>query len=363
MSSVGPEKTKAMGLDEFVALNDEMAALVRAGVPLDQGLIQLARDLPGRMGPVAKRLGDRLAAGERLEQVLGSEGSVFPPVWRAVVAAGVRSGHLAAALEGLSKTGRRIGEMRRAVGLALIYPLLVAAIAYGLFVVTVVKLAPLMASAIEDLRRTSDVLLTRMAWLGETAGSWAVWPPLIVVVLLAIGWYRSGRAAWRRSDKGTSRSARWAEFVWPSLRHVVRDGQLATFAELLSLMVRQQIPLDESLVLAAEASGDGGLISAAREMANRLRAGGSPAGDSVAPAAIPPLLGWLLSARGPVPALSQTLALTAETYRQRAQRMISWILVYLPILFSVVLGGTATLIQALAVFLPLSRLWYQLGMG
>jgi hypothetical protein len=64
-----------------------------------------------------------------------------------------------------------------------------------------------------------------------------------------------------------------------------------------------------------------------------------------------------------LPALSQTLSLTAEVYRQRARRTVTWAVVYLPIVLSVVLGGTATLIQALAVFLPLSRLWHQLGMG
>jgi len=352
-----------MGLDALVALNDEMAAIVRSGVPLDQGLTELAHDLPGRMGAVAKRLGDRLAAGESLEQVLGSEEALFPPVWRAVVAAGVRSGHLAAALEGLSQTGRRIAELRRAVGMALIYPLVVTAIAYGLFLLTLIKLAPAMAGAIEDMTRKTDPLLAAMVWLGETALSWAIWPPLIAVVVLAVGWYRSGRAAWRRSGSGTSSGTGWTGFPWPSVGRLVRDGRSATFAEVLSLLVRQQIPLDEALVLAAEASGDQSLRADAQQLADRLRAGGSPAGDSAPRSAIPPLVGWLLNARGPLPALSQTLSLTAEVYRQRAQRTVTWAVVYLPIVLSVVLGGTATLIQALAVFLPLSRLWYQLGMG
>ena len=33
-------------LDQLIALNDEIAALARAGVPLDQGLLHLGRDLP-----------------------------------------------------------------------------------------------------------------------------------------------------------------------------------------------------------------------------------------------------------------------------------------------------------------------------
>ena len=103
--------------------------------------------------------------------------------------AGVRSGQLAVALEGLSQTGRRIGEMRRAVGTALIYPLVVAAIAYGLFLLTLVKLAPLMLHAFEDLTSSSEPLLAKMVWLGQTADSWAVWPPLLVVAGLTAAIY------------------------------------------------------------------------------------------------------------------------------------------------------------------------------
>lgn len=38
-----PTKAKAIGLEELEALNDEMAALVRGGVPLEQGLAGTCR--------------------------------------------------------------------------------------------------------------------------------------------------------------------------------------------------------------------------------------------------------------------------------------------------------------------------------
>ena len=37
-------------LDQLIALNDEMAALVRAGVPLERGLIEAGRDLRLALG-------------------------------------------------------------------------------------------------------------------------------------------------------------------------------------------------------------------------------------------------------------------------------------------------------------------------
>ncbi|GEM_PF-3676816 len=40
----------AISLDQFVALNDELAALVRARVPLERTLSEVGRDVPGTLG-------------------------------------------------------------------------------------------------------------------------------------------------------------------------------------------------------------------------------------------------------------------------------------------------------------------------
>ena len=40
-------------LDQLLALNEEIAALVRAGVPLDRGLLEAGRDVRGRLGRIA----------------------------------------------------------------------------------------------------------------------------------------------------------------------------------------------------------------------------------------------------------------------------------------------------------------------
>ena len=121
-------------LDQLLALNDEIAALVRAGIPLERGLQVAGRDLRGRLGRLASALGQRLSRGESLSDALRGEERAVPPLYRAVVEAGARSGRLTVALEGLAEYVRGYSEARTAIGLALWYPLLVLALAYGLFV-------------------------------------------------------------------------------------------------------------------------------------------------------------------------------------------------------------------------------------
>src|SRR3954470_23074472 len=112
MPDPAPEaaKQRPISLDQLIALNDEIAALARAGIPLERGLLQAGTDLPGRLGAIARVLGARLGRGEGLTQALEAEREQIPPVYRAVVQAGLRAGRLPTALEGLASFLRGLAE-------------------------------------------------------------------------------------------------------------------------------------------------------------------------------------------------------------------------------------------------------------
>jgi hypothetical protein len=56
----------SLTLDQLAALSQEIAALARAGVPLDRGLRELGRELPGRLGKLAAEMSGGLAEGKAL---------------------------------------------------------------------------------------------------------------------------------------------------------------------------------------------------------------------------------------------------------------------------------------------------------
>ncbi len=362
MGIVGNSNSSAITLEQLIALNEEMAALVRAGVPLEQGLAALGGEMPGRPGQLAELLASRMDAGESLPQILAGEAGRFPPVWRAVVQAGLRSGQLAVALESLSETARRTAELRKLVAAGLVYPIIVVTLAYALFVWLLVWLAPLTLQAHIDLTGDSDVLLRTFDWLGQTAVWWALPLPLATLILLGAWWRRSGRLLWSRQVASTpSRRKRsfWRRGV--GFRRTLQNGRIGAFAEVLALLVKQQIPMHDSVVLAAEASGDRRLAQASRQLADRLQSGQALEGSKDLVAGLPPLLGWLLMDGGRQPDLSEILTRSAAVYRDRAARAASWTAVYLPMVLTVFVGGTATLLCMLAIFTPIARLLYNLS--
>src|SRR5689334_20098249 len=83
-----------ISLAHLIALNDEIAALARAGLPLESGLRAVGRDIAGGLGAAMTGLAARMDRGASLAEALAAEGGTFPPIYRAVVEAGLRAGRL-----------------------------------------------------------------------------------------------------------------------------------------------------------------------------------------------------------------------------------------------------------------------------
>jgi type II secretory pathway component PulF len=345
----------SVSLEQLIALSDEMSALVRSGVPLDRGLVLAGGELRGRAGALASRLGERLERGEGLDAALSADGRAVPVFYRAVIEAGVRTGRLSTALEGLAAYGRSLAETRRAIGLALLYPLMVVLLAYGLFIGFIVFIAPRLSSAFATFHLTQIRSLAAFEWFGEHLVYWVPILPVILIIL-SVAWLRSGRAATLRPGRlsGLLR-------LVPGLRSMLALAQTADFADLLSLMIENGVPLDQGVDLAAEAAGAPALRNAAAEIAEGVRRGDALTTLAAQQRGLPPMLAWVLAttaARGP---LASALRHTAATYRRRAARRAEAMLTLLPTILICVVGFSAAAVYAASVFQPVITLWFDLA--
>ena len=346
----------AISLDELIALNDEIAALVRAGVPLEQGLGHLGGDMPGRLGKIATMFAQRMQRGESLAQILAEQSEHIPPVYRAVVEAGLKTGHLSAALESVAGSARRLADIRRVVAAGFLYPLLVVLVAWGLFVLFTVVIAPAVLDAYVGFAMPGRGPLILLAEWGKSAVYWGPVVPVAVVLLAGWWWVRSGRASFLQPQSSGLLLA-WL----PWLGRMLRSFRTATFTEVLALLVENRVPLPEGIMLAAEASGDRKMWQTARQIADRLSRGQTlPSGEGRG-GGFPPLLTWLIQSNQHRAALLPALEHAAKIYRQRALRQAEFARVFLPILLSVAIGGSVTLFYALLVFVPWLSLLYSLS--
>jgi general secretion pathway protein F len=323
--------SRPLSLEQLAALSDEIAALTRAGVPLDRGLAELARDIPGRLGTVAREMSQRLSEGQLLEQVAIELGSALPPAYRSVLLAGVRSGRLPIALQDISQTARRISQLRSTIYLSLLYPLMILIVTWMLGVFVMVKIGPVLA---------------RMMIEFDVAGPWAVefydagarhalWIgpllPLAFAAWLFWAWHRAGRIA-----HGGELHPLLAFGAVGTLARLQRASRLATLSDLLALLLGNSVPLPEAIEIASSAIGSSDLARGGKEFAEKLASGQTL---HEAPSGFPPMIAWTIAGAKSQPQLLRSLRRAAEVYRDEASRRSQWLVLYVPLVATIVICG------------------------
>jgi type II secretory pathway component PulF len=121
-------------------------------------------------------------------------------------------------------------------------------------------------------------------------------------------------------------------------------------------MCEQGIPLDESLELAADATGSRKIKRAAYKMANVDRRGDVTLLARTRYAGFPAFLQWIISRNQGRDELIRSLRMSADVYQRRAKNQVLWLRYTFPVVASLFIGGTVTFVYTLSLFLPLADL-------
>jgi type II secretory pathway component PulF len=338
-------------VEQWIALNREIAALVRAGVPLADGLQRTARLGGSPSSELAARLAERMQAGVSLSEALAAEESSLPGAYRAVVDAGLRSGRLPAALEAVAGLAESQQELRSRLRMSLIYPLIVAAFAYALLVGFVVYAVPEFASTYEVMHLSESRSLDLLLRLHRTVRYWGPGLPLLLIaVALVMG--VAGRPGTASQPLGPGGLLG----LMPGARTVRRKLEQGWFLELLAALLEHNTPLPTALELSAAAVGDRALRTSAVQAAESLRSGRSLSESWPHDSALSPIVQWILTTSPAGPDLTSSLRRSGSLLREQARRQSEWFQVLTPLVAIIVVGGGAVLTYGMAVFGPLVQM-------
>jgi len=334
MSSADLARTEAARLEEFVALNDELAALARGGLPLELGLSS------GGRRRLADRIAERIRRGQSLDDALAAEGDRLPRAYRAVVEAGLRSGRLADAVETVSRAARAMIRMRRRLAVAAIYPSILIVAAFALAVTVLPRLLEIVVAILMDDGRSPPVIVQRMLTIiRENPTGWLVWLPLVTIAVL---WFTGGLAG--------------LALRLPGINLLLRPYRIAAFAELAAGLLDHHVPLDEAVLLAADASSDRALAQNARAAAERLRAGEAAPTALAAFESLPRFGRWMLTAGAAQGTMATTLRHVADWANSRGAARLDWYSFLAPAAITVLVGGTVVAAFAAVSLGPVIRL-------
>ena len=330
-------------LDQFMALNEQLAALAVAGVPLDLGLGQSKSEIPIALERASAVVARRVSQGASVAEALREEDPALPAAYRCLMQVGQETGEIGMLLQGQARLARSVSDSNRTVRSAMFYPLLIGTLAFAGLVAACYFLVPILSNSFTSLDAPAGFGLEFLEALRDSMPIWGTAIPIIFALWFIGRWMQRGRSP-------NARTLAWL----PGVSRTMQLERTANFAESLAALLESGIALPTALYTAAGASGDRGLAMAAKELSADLVAE-RPLGSLTSLRKFPAFLRWVLSD----PSLDDRASLLRTAggmYRDWATQRSERMQMLAPIFGIVVLGGGVTLVYALVLFVPLVEL-------
>lgn len=286
--------------------------------------------------------------GQRLSEAMRREGNSFPPLYRAMIAAGEGAGTLPLITERLAVLLERQAEMRGKLIGALAYPAILSLVAMlvvmGLMVSVVPRVVEQFDNVDQQLPLITRIVIAISAFLANY-----YWVLVIAVVLGGLLFVQAlKRPAFRLSvDRTVLRI--------PLLGKLLRNLHAARMARTLATMVASRLPLLEGLRLTGGTIRNKVLSAANDDIVESVRSGGSLSGAMRTSGVFPPLLVYLTASGESAGQLDTMLERAAEYLEREFDNFTSTALSLLEPLIIVAMGGVVAVI-ILAILLPILQL-------
>src|SRR5437773_4180230 len=254
---------------EFLVFNQELATLLRAGMPLVQALDLLkSRVTSPTFRAVLDEVHEKVRSGTALSDAFASHGDLFPRVYTASLLAGERSGNLDAVLRRYVEYTKIIATVKRKTLSALLYPAILITLALALVAIIVLKVVPAFAdfygSFGADLPLVTKIILN----VSDIVRSQFFMILAMIVGAIVVG------AAWIRQP---GQKARFDHIMLglPALGPVARKFATSQMARTLATLLGGGLPLVAALDIAAKSIGNQFMAAQLDIVAVRVREGES----------------------------------------------------------------------------------------
>jgi type IV pilus assembly protein PilC len=235
---------------QFLVFNQELAALLKAGLPLLQSLdLLLERRTHPRMRGVLTEVRERVKSGEDLSDAFAHFGDLFPPLYAASLKAGERSGELESVIRRFVRYLKLVLEARRKAISALVYPTVLIGLSLMMIAVMTLYVIP----RFQDFYVGLDIEMPALT-SAILSGSLFLRRHIMVIVigllLVVVGVQR-----WMRSPAGRL-AIDHAKIRVPIVGPVLHRFAVSELTRSLATLLAGGIPLVPSLEVAIRAVGN-----------------------------------------------------------------------------------------------------------
>jgi type IV pilus assembly protein PilC len=339
---------------EFLVFNQELATLLKAGMPLVQSLdILRQRVVNPTFKSVLDSVHDRVRSGSSLSDAFGEHGSLFPPVYSASLLAGERSGNLDAVIRRYVAYDKIIGAVKRRTLSALIYPAILVTMMVLLIGIIVLKVVPAFSEFYANFERELP-LSTRIV----VAVSDGVVSNLAFIAIGIVG-AAVAAMAWSRQPTQRARLDKWLLDI-PWVGETTRKFFTSQLARMLATLLGGGIPLVNALEISVRSLSNRYLSRELDRVRVRVQEGQGFAAALRERTIFPDVAVKMVEVGEQTGALQEMLNSLAEFYDEEIETEVGrFITLVEPVLL--VFMGIIIAIVVLALYMPLFELTSVVG--
>src|ERR1044072_7534360 len=264
----GESSGRKIKTEDFLLFNQQLSALLRAGLPILQAIGILRKRVANeQLRLLLEDVEDKVRAGQALSQAFAAQGDALPRIYVASMLAGERSGSLDEVLLRYVSYQKTITEARRKIKKSLTYP----AVLMGSSIILVMVLSTYVIPQFMKLytgvgNQTLPAITIAVVSIAEFISTNLTWllPATVGAIIFLL--------VWRRTPNGRLTIDRWV-LKAPLAGETVRMLTTAQFTRSLATLLAGGITLPESVEIASESITNRGLREASSGILVGIREG------------------------------------------------------------------------------------------
>jgi type IV pilus assembly protein PilC len=341
-------RKKTVNLEKFLIFNQQFVTLIRAGLPILQGLDLLADRLTDeKLGRYIQAVRDEVRTGTVLSDAFAHQG-VFPAIYVTSVLAGEKSGSLVEVLERFITYQRLTLALRKKLLASLIYPAVLIVLVICLIIFLVTYVVPNFATLYNSMGATLPLATTVLIAVGTTARSYVL-AGFGLLVLAGAGTY-----LWARQPSSQEKIDR-IKAKTPLFGEIWTKYQVAQLSRVLGTLLVGGIPLVQAMETAGRSLGSVLLRKVLDNAAVLVREGKSLSSSLAKTGIIPGLAVDMMEVGESTGALPQMLGSVAEFYEEDVgTRMTALLSLIEPVIM--IFMGIFVAFVLVALYLPIFSL-------
>ena len=245
LSGFGLPRRRRISTREFLVFNQELATLLKAGMPLVQSLDILRQRISN---PVFKAVLDdvheRVRSGNSLSEAFEGHGSMFSGIYSASLLAGEKSGSLEQVIRRYVAYVKVMSGVKRKTISALVYPSVLLALSVVVVGIIVLRVVPEFAVFYEGAEANLPMSTRMLVSVSNFAGTYLGLMALTAAALAFAFW------TWLKRPESRVRFDRWVLSI-PMLGGIARRFATSQAARTLATLLGGGIPLVNAIDIAS----------------------------------------------------------------------------------------------------------------